>query len=77
MIEFGQDIPDWLGIARGDEPMPPEFQRMIAAWEVVVRWHRVSEPGDLTDTALKAALRRAVPDLGLADDQLGHPLCSH
>lgn len=53
--------------------MPLEFQRMIAAWEVVVRWHRVCEPGDRTDAALRAALHRAVPDLGLAGDATWAP----
>lgn len=68
MSEYGSDIEEWLAIARGWQEMPWEFQRMTAAWELVVRWHRVRVPTDRTDARLRSDLSRALPELDLHND---------
>ena len=41
-----EDVQAWLEIAAGSACIPDEFQRMIAAWEVIVAWHRHHYPGE-------------------------------
>jgi len=45
--------------------MPQEFQRFIAAWEVVVLWHREQHPNEQTDKSLTRALKTILPTLNL------------
>lgn len=58
----------WLSVATGTRTIPLEFQRLIAAWELIVRWHRRELPGDETDRTLLGHLETALPALGLDHD---------
>jgi hypothetical protein len=61
-------IDDWKDIARGDKVMPSEFQRFIAAWELIVLWHRSLRPSQKTDASLKRHLEECLPTLDLSTD---------
>ncbi|MFA7297681.1 MAG: hypothetical protein WC211_10955 [Dehalococcoidia bacterium] len=40
MIAARLDVRDWLAIANGELTLPSEFQRLIAAWELVEVWRQ-------------------------------------
>ena len=62
------DVYSWIDIAAGDSRMPESFQRFIAAWELVVAWHRAEHPTETTDAKLKQRLAQYLPELDLAED---------
>ena len=57
------NVPDWLSIARGDQELPVEFARFIAAWEVLLAWRRAQHPYDFSDSNLIAQFKRRLPSL--------------
>lgn len=61
-------IEDWLQIASGQATMPRGFQRFIAAWELIVIWHRTRRPNATSDAALKKELEKELPALNLGND---------